>query len=624
MTETVGPPATIMRGMKIRIFPSQRQAETFDLWRRRGIQLHNLLLSLEQAAYSGENVRRELGWRSVWENVVKLRYRNALDIYKNGKRKKDKVAKDGTIIPGDIIKEAGVGREDERSALQIELKELEKDLKKQGRRTSTEFEAKKAALRRIAPRPEPFDFDMLARIRRQAFELRADIDEQTGEMRETRVLRAGLFIWLEEMQAIMARLKNVPNTAWVADLPSHASQKIVNDLVDAINAMLRERKKRASGIGGRDTGFPKFKKQRYAAGSVYFANTQFGAVPTDQKIPSGFDLNKGRIKFPGGVGWVSCRQAWFHQKRSFAKLRGAKLMGGRIWRQGEEWFFSCQWEMPNRACATPTGRTAGVKIDTKLITTYDDRGQTREYRISPRPDLALGFEHKFAGKKLARILRSQKAKQDKLTALKKCRIAELTMRGVAVNYLKTPRPARIKRSAAFFETSAWLADCEARERNRRDDRLHKLTTSIVEKFDTVAIQKMDVAELMKRPSKRRQMRHEQKAASGDQGKRPRDLKPVRKMMRRAAMARGRQLIEYKIKDRRGADGYHEIAPHDVNVSASSVTGTIFPEWKDGRRVVHAREPLPDGSVAVTRLPRNRNAARLSERELRTRKARGKA
>lgn len=565
MTETVGVPATIMRGTKIRIFPSQRQAEIFDLWRRRTIQLWNLLLNLEQSAYSGENVRRELGWRSLWAQVVEESHAEAVRVAREGKMRKD-----GTYrkAPGE----------------------------KQP--------------------PPPIDETTLAKIKRQ---WQAEIDPETEKPENPR-----LFIWEHELQKVMARLKQVPNTKWIGDLPSHAAQSVVKDLIKALQNMLRERKKRASGAGGRDTGFPKFKKSRYAAGSVYLANTQFGIAPEGGKIPSGFDLKKGRIKFPGGVGWVSCREAWFHQKRTFAKLKDAKLMGGRIWRQGEEWFFSCQWEMPNTTPAAPTGRTAGIKIDTKLITTYDDRGQTREYRISPRPDIALGFEHKFAGKKLARILRAQKTKQDKLTARKKRRIAELTNRGLAANYLRLPRPARIKRSAAFFETSAWLADCEARERNRRDDRLHKLTTSVAEKFDAVAIQKMEVAELMKRPSKRRQRRHEQKTASGDQGKRPRDLKPVRKMMRQAAMARGRQLIEYKMKDRRGTDGYHEIGPHDVNVSASSVTGTVFPEWKDGRRVVHARETLPDGSVAVTRLPRNRNAARLSERELKARKSRRKA
>ena len=55
---------TIMRGSKMRIYPSARQAATMDLWRRRCIQLWNLLLELEQAAYSGENRRTQIGWRS--------------------------------------------------------------------------------------------------------------------------------------------------------------------------------------------------------------------------------------------------------------------------------------------------------------------------------------------------------------------------------------------------------------------------------------------------------------------------------------------------------------------------------------------------------------------------------
>ena len=57
IAETRDERATIMRGSKIRIYPNQRQTQMLDLWRRRTINLWNLLLSLEQAAYSGDNTR---------------------------------------------------------------------------------------------------------------------------------------------------------------------------------------------------------------------------------------------------------------------------------------------------------------------------------------------------------------------------------------------------------------------------------------------------------------------------------------------------------------------------------------------------------------------------------------
>ena len=79
----------MLRGSKIRIFPTRRQSERMDLWRRRTLSLWNLLLELEQAAYSGDNTRSDIAWRSIWAQVVEERHVNAVETYQHGKIRKD-------------------------------------------------------------------------------------------------------------------------------------------------------------------------------------------------------------------------------------------------------------------------------------------------------------------------------------------------------------------------------------------------------------------------------------------------------------------------------------------------------------------------------------------------------
>lgn len=547
-------PDTMMRGSKIRLWPAKRQAQTMDLWRRRCISLWNLLLDLEQAAYSGENRKSKLGWRSIWRQVVEESHATALETFKHGKPRKD----------GTMRKEPGSGRE-----------------------------------------PAPLDAGMLARIKREAVE----IDPETGEPTP-----AKLFIWEHELQKLMARLKQVPRTEWIADLPSHAAQAVVKDLIKALQAMLRERKKRVSGAGGRDTGFPKFKKQRYAAGSVYFANTQLK-----------FDFEKNRVQLPNGVGWMPCEiPIAIRLDASSNTTWRPKLMGGRAWRQGEEWFLSCQWEMRRPPALPKTGRIAGVKIAASiLLTTYDDRGQTKDY-VMPPPDKTLIAQHRAAGQALARVLEADKARLKKklgngYSQRREKRLVEKARKG---------RRLRLPRTPGFYEASARLAKLEAAERDARDDVLHKLTTEIVHKFDAIAVQRMDVASMMEKESTRAQRRARRakddvavaKANVAEEVRPRRMMKPVRKLMRHVAMARTRQLLEYKFKDLRGPDSFTEIPMFDVNASACGRCGTIHPEWRDGRRIIRCDTELPDGTTCGNVLLRNRNAARVSKQELTARRA----
>jgi transposase len=551
-------PDTMMRGSKSRIRPNKLQTQTLDLWRNRCRSLWNLLLELEQAAYSGENRKSRLGWRSIWATVVEESHVAAVETFQHGKPRKD----------GTMRKQPGQGRE-----------------------------------------PAPLDAAMLAKIRREAIES----DPETGEP-----LPAKLFIWEHELQKLMARLKKVPRTEWIADLPSHAAQAVVKDLIKALQAMLRERKKRATGAGGRDTGFPKFKKARYAAGSVYFANTQLK-----------FDFEKNRVLLPNGVGWMHCEipLAIRLDAQSNTTWR-PKLMGGRAWRQGEEWFLSCQWELRRPEPLKETRRIAGVKIAANiLLTTMDDRGQTKEY-VMPPPDKRRQAQHKRAAQQLSRTLEGAKHKKAKLAARKAWQREKATAAGKDVAPMSPPR---LPRSSAFFDASARLAKLEAAERDARDDFLHKLTTDVVRKFDAIAVQKMDVAGMMEKESTRarrkaRRAKDDVEAAKANaeseaqsQARPRRPMKPVRKLLRHVAMARTVQLLDYKFKDLRGPASFVEIHKHDVNASACGRCGTVYKEWQDGRRIVRCQAVLEDGSLCGSVLLRNRNAAAVSRQELRARR-----
>ena len=110
-------PEQMMRGAKMRLLDvKDSQARQFALWGRSCIMLHNLLLELQMAAYSGMAARVVLGWRSIWAKVVQDDRAEAEKVYVHGKKRKD----------GAWIKEPGEGREEEREALKERRKLLKK------------------------------------------------------------------------------------------------------------------------------------------------------------------------------------------------------------------------------------------------------------------------------------------------------------------------------------------------------------------------------------------------------------------------------------------------------------------------------------------------------------------
>jgi transposase len=676
IAETRDERATIMRGSmkrgtKCRLYPSWTQMQTMDIWRRRCIQLWNLLLTLQEAAYSGENSRSRVGWRKIWTGIVKTDSATAEKVYHEGKWRKGTKGKDGAWKkePG-WIKEPGIGREEEREQLKMRLDALAKG--------TAEHDEVKAALTRIAAMPKPLDPARLAKMMWQWRDIGVPIRER--EMRSLfgrlkKSLRASpcdhshrhtlqwlkdrsltekteaLISWLQahegpcdcavvaavspiyndllkenqprifidvyQMQKLMARLKQVGLTHWIDDLPSHAAQKTVADLDGAIQNMFRELRKQAAGLPFRKTGFAKHKPNHYAAGSVYFANTQI-EFRAKQRKDRDSEVD-GRVKLPNGVGWMECRLPDFVR----AGLRGEgpmpKCEGARIWRRGEDWYVSVQWTVEQPEPLPLTGRTAAIKIAAKIpITWCDDRGQTGEDRLDgvdltmPPIDEDLLAHHQFTARKQARAIEARKKRVQKRTAAGKRRHQQKLARGIAC---EAPGRPRIPQSRGFFAAAAKLAKLEGCDADLRENWLHQVTTKIVRTFDVVAVQKMQVAKMMKKPDAEEQERQKPE----HQGKR-RSLKAARRMMRRVAMARIQTTLKYKAEDLRGQTAYLEIPPTEKIVQRCSRCGGLNPQMRDGRQILRCVHLLPTGEPCGAMLRRNRNAARNEQKLLKGRQA----
>ena len=427
---------TIIRGAKIKIFPTPEQAAQLDLWRRRCISLWNLLLGIEQAAYDGSKFRPKLGWRKIWAAVLIESHANARRSWLEGKT--TRVGKNkGKVIPP-----------------------------------------------MTGPEPEPPAPEFLRKV----------AGGRIGGV------APGVFLWEDELKKVMARLKKVPLTRWIAEMHSHAAQAVCSDIVDAIRAMIRERKK---GDAGQRTGFPRFKKQGYAAGSVYFANTQVK-----------FDW-AGTVAISNGVGEVRCGPVGNIPE-------GSKLGECRAWREGDQWWLSAQFRMTAPDPLPATGRECGVKVAAAAIYTVFDGErffQVRTCRPSARDDALLAAK----GRKAAR---------------------------------------RKKGSKGWREAQAALAKIHARRKNSRSDVIHKGSRAIVNEFDRISIDKMDIKSMTRK--------------NGEKGK-----KSLRKITASASMYDAAQKVLYKSREAgRVVNQTHALFP---STQICSSCGEIHVDMAKGKR-----------------------------------------
>src|SRR3972149_5122040 len=241
----------VLRGTKMRIYPTDRQVTLMDMWRRRCISLWNLLLDLETAAYGAKNTRSKLGWRSVWARVVEENHAKALIVYQHGKCKKDGsfvLKRDGTVkhpprerFPGD------------RKILLGLFDALRHTLDK-GAKCKCNVNQPYALTR--AWLDETGHGARTADILAWLIAHGGTCDCKIVEEAANHCPGPRLFIWEHELAMIMARLKAEPRTGGLGALRSHAAQTVVKDLVKALQTMLKERAKAAAGDeSARKTGF---------------------------------------------------------------------------------------------------------------------------------------------------------------------------------------------------------------------------------------------------------------------------------------------------------------------------------------------------------------------------------
>jgi putative transposase len=456
---------TVLHGARIRLYPNKAQAAQFDRWRRGCRRLWNLLVAIERAAYAGSPYAPMIKWRKKWLEVVEANYPRLLAAFekqRNLEKIELEVAQKGLDSFRARMRETyprlTCATDEEVDDLfespDVAMTMAAKVFKEVHRRYRTASKAFEAGQRKTA---------------RQSL---------TPEQRK-KILRgtkwtqgpAKLFLWEDELLKVMARLKQEPLCRWIGEIHSHAAQQVCTDLHIALKTMLSERRKRAKGLGGRDTGFPRFKKMSaYAVGSVYFANTQVR-----------FDRDTRRIKFPLGVG-----EMVHGNMRHIPK--DAKLMGGRIFREGEKWWLSAQFRFKAPNPLPKTGKECGLKIAASIIATVvEDTGHSYQVR-TPREPARHAFQMNLASKSLSR---------------------------------------RKRRTKAYYKQAAKLAYQHARNRNVRDDCLHKTSRQIVNAYDAISVQKMNVKDLMKKDP-------EQKAG-----------RSLRKINRAAAMARFHGFVTYK-------------------------------------------------------------------------------
>jgi transposase len=599
----------------------QRQTRIFDRWCRRVRELWNLLLRLQRAAYSGANDMPHLGWRKIWAQVADENYRIACEKYEeeypgclaNPPPPPDPLP----LLMERIARDMELGRpSDAEDIAQLLMSSLDSETRKEAEKALKERLAQlpslapavattkgaaafvkqlrqmtKAAVKEVkekAPKQPPVapDIDKI---------LARNLTRPDGTF-----LEPCLFIWEADCQKLMALLKQVPHTRWIGELPSHAAQHVVKDLCKALRNV------------SKGWGFPAFKRNSPDGESVYFANTQLTwDIPASSRPPH----PPCRVKLPGDVGWVTfdggraARRLRLIEGQAIAPKEGDeklhrtgedKFLGARLWRKGKRWYLSPQFEVMAKPVPRFTGRHIAVKLAASQTTVMDDKGGILAELATPAE-----LRHRHEG-----LLRKSRSRQvDALTAAKRKATRRANRRREALNErraaeglapLPAPvRPARIRRSREFLDTNAAISRSEGSDANRRNDHAHKTSHRVVRMGDSVTIEHLDVASMMKKekdPAKRREAQRKRRLtregnAAEHEVVHKAPPKVLRKALRRAAPSRLVGYIEYKAEEAaRPVTGMHMHAPNVIMCGAKipdgpkkkKVCGHLNYVMRDGR------------------------------------------
>lgn len=179
----------------------------------------------------------------------------------------------------------------------------------------------------------------------------------------------GKFLWRKQLQPIAIGMKRQVGTEWLADLPAHAVLDTATRMDATLRRMVNERK------AGRQCGFPKVKKKFVNEAGIYCVGQATEISDQAARVPK-----IGTIRLRGG------------------DLPEGRLLSARIWRDGDRWMLSAQFECVRPEPLAPSAVTIGVDLGVAtLVTTFD--GTTFDEISAPK--------HLRKAKK--RLRRAQKA-----------------------------------------------------------------------------------------------------------------------------------------------------------------------------------------------------------------------
>jgi transposase len=613
---------TVQHGMKLRLYPRgsskgaeaewERQTRAFGRWSARARELWNLLRRLQMAAYSGANDMPHLRWRAIWVSVAQENYRLACERYEEeypGCLANPPPPPD----PMPILLERMTGLLGaELAASEIEafaklaMEAIASETRKAAEAALGERIAAHAA--HAAPTAGLAGYPTPKAARALVKQLRQMAKAAVKEARENaprqppvppdidRMLARNLtrpdgtftepclFIWENDCQKLMALLKKVAHTRWIADLPSHACQHVVKDLCKALRDVSAGK------------GFPAFKRPTPDGESVYFANTQLL-----------WDIAGKRVHFPADLGWVNFEGGRAPERlrliagqtlapkegdETLARTGEDKFLGARLWRRAGRWWLSPQFETTAKPVPAFTGRHVAVKVGGAILATVYDGVTFKEFKTPASP------RHRHADlerRSRSRSINAMAARKRKVTL-------RAGRRRKAKGLEALPRPARLRRPHELVATNAAISRAEEADANRRNDHQHKLSHRIVRMGDSLTIERLDVKGMMRKeqdPAKRREQTRQRRLAREGKVADPQDTvhkappKVLRKAVRRAAPARFLTFLKYKAQEAaRPVNEQHEADPRVIKCGASigqgkrkgETCGHLNYVMKDGRQL----------------------------------------
>src|SRR5215212_8352294 len=176
------------------------------------------------------------------------------------------------------------------------------------------------------------------------------LDREKAEYQAT-----GKFIWRKELQPIALGMKRQDGLEWLGDLPAHAVLDTVVRMDGARRRMVNERK------AGRKCGFPRVRKKFVNEPSIYCVGQATEIESGEAALPK-----LGRVALSGG------------------DIPDGRLLAARVWRDGDRWMLSAQFECPDPAILPETDTVIGVDLDVSTLVTAFDGTEFHEW-AAPQP-----------------------------------------------------------------------------------------------------------------------------------------------------------------------------------------------------------------------------------------------